>query len=175
LAAARTAFGTHGYDATSLRGVARAAGVDPALVHRFYGGKPALFAAAMDLPAEPGVLVGALLEAGLDGIGDRIIRTFLAVWDSPADRLRMTALLSTGASSEASAELLRGFLTEAILTPLAAATDRDDGPLRASLAASQLVGLALARYVLKIEPLASTDAQTVAAALGPTLQRYLTA
>ena len=174
LAAARAAFAESGYDGTSLRAVARAAGVDPALVHRFYGGKPALFAAAMQLPADPAVLVQGLLAPGLEGLGARVAETFLKVWDEPAGRERLLALLRAGVSSAASAELLRAFLTEAILGPLAEATGRPDGPLRASLAASQLVGLAMARYVLQLEPLAGTDADTVAALVGPTLQRYLT-
>ena len=174
LAAARTAFAEQGYDGTSLRAVARAAGVDPALVHRFYGGKAALFGAAMDLPAEPGALVRGLLADGVDGLGDRIVRTFLGVWDTPAAQDRLVALLRAGVAGSDSAELLRGFLTEAVLVPVAEATGRADGPLRASLVGSQLVGLAVARYVLRIEPLASADAATVAAAIGPTLQRYLT-
>jgi AcrR family transcriptional regulator len=174
LAAARTAFAEQGYDGTSLRAVARAAGVDPALVHRFYGGKAALFGAAMDLPAEPGALVRGLLADGVDGLGERLVRTFLGVWDTPAAQDRLVALLRAGVSSAASADLLRGFVTEAVLEPLAGATGRDDGRLRASLMGSQLVGLAVARYVLRIEPLASADPDAVAAAIGPTLQRYLT-
>jgi AcrR family transcriptional regulator len=174
LAAARPAFAEQGYDGTSLRAVARAAGVDPALVHRFYGGKAALFGAAMDLPAEPGALVRGLLAEGVDGLGERIVRTFLGVWDTPAAQDRLVALLRTGVSSSASADLLRGFVTDAVLEPVAGATGHDDGPLRASLVGSQLVGLAVARYVLRIEPLASADADAVAAAIGPTLQRYLT-
>ena len=174
LAAARTAFAEQGYDGTSLRSVARAAGVDPALVHRFFGGKAALFGAAMDLPAEPGALVRGLVADGVDGLGERIVRTFLGVWDAPAAQDRLVALLRAGVSSSASADLLRGFVTDAVLDPVAGATGRADGRLRASLVGSQLVGLAVARYVLRLDPLASADVDTVAAAVGPTLQRYLT-
>ena len=174
LEAARAEFAAHGYDGTSLRAVARAADVDPALVHRFFGGKPGLFGAAMDLPADPGALVRAMLQDGTDGLGERIVRTFLGVWDSPEAQERLVALLRAGASSAASAELLRGFVTEAVLAPLAEATGRPDGRLRASLAGSQLVGLAMARYVVRIEPLASADVDTIAPLLGATLQRYLT-
>jgi hypothetical protein len=128
----------------------------------------------MDLPAEPGALVRGLLADGVDGLGERLVRTFLGVWDTPAAQDRLVALLRAGVSSAASADLLRGFVTEAVLEPLAGATGRDDGRLRASLMGSQLVGLAVARYVLRIEPLASADPDAVAAAIGPTLQRYLT-
>ena len=175
LAAARASFAERGYDATSLRSVARAAGVDPALVHRFFGGKSGLFAAAMELPEDPGRLVGGLLAEGLDGVGERIVLTFVGVWDSPAAQERLVALLRAGIAGSEAADVLRGFLTEAVLEPVAAATGRRDGRWRASLAASQLVGLAVARYLLRLDPLATTPPDEVAAAIGPTLQRYLTA
>ena len=174
LAAARASFADRGYDATSLRSVARAAGVDPALVHRFFGGKPGLFAAAMDLPADPGTLVRGLLADGVDDLGERIVRTFLGVWDSPPAQERLVALLRAGVAGAEAAEVLRGFVTEAVLGPVAEATGRPDGRLRASLVGSQLVGLAVARYLLRLEPLASAPADDVATAVGPTLQRYLT-
>ena len=174
LTAARASFADRGYDATSLRSVARAAGVDPALVHRFFGGKPGLFAAAMDLPADPGTLVRGLLSEGLDGVGERIVRTFIGVWDSPPAQERLVALLRAGIAGAEAAEVLRGFVTEAVLEPVAEATGRADGRLRASLVGSQLVGLAVARYLLRLEPLASTPAEDIAVAVGPTLQRYLT-
>jgi AcrR family transcriptional regulator len=174
LVAARASFADRGYDATSLRSVARAAGVDPALVHRFYGGKPALFAAAMDLPADPGTLVRALLADGMDGVGERLVRTFVGVWDSQPAQSRLVALLRAGLAGAEAADVLRGFLTEAVLVPLAEATGRPDGRLRASFVGSQLVGLAVARYLLRLDPLADASPDEIAAALAPTLQRYLT-
>jgi AcrR family transcriptional regulator len=172
LAAARASFADKGYDGTSLRSVARAAGVDPALVHRFFDGKPGLFAAAMDLPADPGTLVRGMLDAGLDGLGERIVRTFLGVWDSPPAQERLVALLRAGVSGAEAGAVLRGFLTEAVLEPVAEATGRADGRLRASLVGSQLVGLAVARYVLRLEPLASAAPQAFTSAVAPTLPRY---
>jgi AcrR family transcriptional regulator len=148
--------------------------VDPALVHRYFGGKASLFGAAMELPADPGVLVRGLLAEGLDGLGVRVVRTFLSVWDGPQAQERLVAMLRGGMAGPEAAELLRGFLVEAVLGPLAAATGRPDGPLRASLAASQLVGLAVARYVLRLAPLADAEVEQVTQAVGPTLQRYLT-
>jgi AcrR family transcriptional regulator len=174
LLAARASFAERGYDATSLRSVARAAGVDPALVHRFFGGKPGLFAAAMDLPADPGTLVRGLLADGLDGIGDRLVRTFVGVWDSQPAQARLVAMLRAGVAGAEAADVLRGFLTEAVLVPLAEATGLADGRLRASLVGSQLVGLAVARYLLRLDPLADASPDEIAHALAPTVQRYLT-
>ena len=174
LAAARESFGTSGYAGTTIRGIARAAGVDPALVHRFYGSKESLFAATLDLPADPSVLLPALLADGVDGLGERVVRTFLTIWDATPGQGPMLALLRSAVSDPAAAELLRDFLTRVALGPLAAAAGGDHPDLRASLAASQMVGLAVSRYVLRLEPLATASPDALAAQLGPTLDRYLT-
>lgn len=174
LQSARAAFGTSGYSGTTIRGVARAAGVDPALVHRFYGTKESLFAATLDLPADPGVLLPALLGDGMDGLGERVVRTFLTLWDATPGQGPMLALLRSAVADESSAAQLRDFLTRVAMGPLATAAGGADPQLRASLVASQMVGLAVSRYVLRIEPLASTPAVELAGHLGPTLDRYLT-
>ncbi len=174
LQAARQSFGASGYAGTTIRGVARAAGVDPALVHRFYGSKESLFAATLDLPADPSVLLPALLGEGLDGLGERVVGTFLTLWDATPGQGPMLALLRSAVADETAAELLRDFLTRVAMGPLAKAAGGDSPDLRASLVASQVVGLAVSRYVLRIEPLASTPAAELAAHLGPTLDRYLT-
>ena len=174
LAAARESFGASGYAGTTIRGVARAAGVDPALVHRFYGSKESLFAATLDLPADPSVILPALLGEGLDGLGERVVRTFLALWDATPGQGPMLALIRSAAADEKAAALLRDFLTRVAMGPLAKAAGGDSPDLRAGLVASQMVGLAVSRYVLRLEPLASTPAAELAAHLGPTLDRYLT-
>ena len=174
LAAARSSFGGAGYRATTIRGVARAAGVDPALVHHYFGTKDELFVAAMELPADPVQILPRLLADGVEGLGERLVRNFLAVWDATPGQGPLLALLRSALGHEEAAAMLRDFLTSAILGPLARAAGGPGAEMRASLAASQMVGLALARYVLRLEPLASADADTVAAAVGPTLQRYLT-
>lgn len=174
LAAAREGFGSTGYAGTTIRSIARAAGVDPALVHRFYGTKESLFAAALDMPADPSVILPALLAGGNDGLGERVVRTFLGIWDATPGQGPMLALLRSAVSDEAAAATLREFLTRVALGPLAQAAGGDRADLRASLVASQMVGLAMARYVLHLEPLASANAEELAAAVGPTLDRYLT-
>jgi len=175
LAAARHSFGNGGYAGTTIRGVARAAGVDPALVHHYFGSKDALFTAALELPVDPAVLVPHLLAGGLDGLGERVVRTFLGIWDATPGQGPMLALLRSAVSDERAAASLRDFLSRVVLGPLAEASGGQDAPLRAALAASQMVGLAITRYVVKLEPVASATPDLLGPAIGPTLQRYLTA
>lgn len=174
LDAARRAFAERGYDAVSIRSVARDAGVDPALVHRFFGSKEELFIAAMELPVSPSVLVGALLAEGVDGLGERLVARLLAVFADPRSFAPFLALIRGAVSNERAAALLREFLTREVLGRLATAASPDAPELRASLAGSQVVGLVMARYVVRVPPLATADPETVVAAVGPTIQRYLT-
>ena len=174
LAAARDEFGIRGFDATTIRGVARAAGVDPRLVHHYFDGKDALFVAAFELPARPQQLLEGVLAAGVAGIGARLVRLFTAVWDSDEGRQRIVALVSAASASEAGARMLREFLAREVFARIVAHIGSDDPELRAALAASQMMGLALARYVVRLEPLASADPDLVVALIGPTIQHYLT-
>lgn len=174
LAAARESFAAAGYDATTIRGVGRAAAVDPALVHHFFGTKQDLFVAAMELPIDPAKMLPAVLADGTDGLGERVVRTFLRIWDGTPGHNRMLALLRSATSNEQAAAMLREFLSEAILGPVARAAGHDRPELRASLVGSQMMGLAFARYVLRLEPLATAEPNTIASAIGPTVQRYLT-
>jgi AcrR family transcriptional regulator len=174
LAAARAAFAQRGYDAVSIRAVARAAGVDPALVHRFYGSKEALFIAAMELPFAPSALVEALLADGVENLGERLVRTFLELFDRPAAFAPFLALIRSAVSNDRAAAMLREFIAREMLGRLAAAASPDRPDLRASLAGSQVVGLVMARYVVGVPPLAGTERETVVACVGPTIQRYLT-
>ena len=172
--AARAAFAERGYDAVSIRSVARDAGVDPALVHRFYGSKEALFIAAMELPVAPSALVAGLLAEGVDRLGERLVRTFLELFDRPEAFAPFLALIRGAVSNERAAALLREFVTREVLGRLAAAASPDRPDLRAGLAGSQIVGLAMARYVVRIAPLAGADRETVIKCVGPAIQRYLT-
>lgn len=174
LEAARHEFAQRGYDRATIRGVARGAGVDPALVHYFFGTKTELFAAAMQLPVNPAELVQALLAGEPELIGERLIGTFLSVWDHAANRDVFIGLLRSAVTDEQAATLLREFAMRELFGQVAAALGTPDAELRASLVFSQIFGLAVARYILRIEPLASTPAQVVAAAVGPTVQRYIT-
>jgi len=174
LDAARTAFGERGFNDASVRDIAGRAGVDAALVHHFYGTKEQLFAAAMRLPVDLAVAIPALLEGGVGGLGERVVGFFLAAFEAGGEQNTLLALLRSAASHERSATMVREFVTKAVLGPVAASLDRPDPELRASLVGSQLIGLAMMRYVVKVEPLASADPRTVVVAVAPTIQRYLT-
>ncbi|HYN93052.1 MAG TPA: TetR family transcriptional regulator [Pilimelia sp.] len=175
LAAAREGFGERGYDATSMRAIATAAGVDPALIHHYFGTKEQLFVATLNMPMRPGELLPQVVAGGAHEAGERLVRTFLRVWDSPAGAAG-AALLRSGVSNEWTARLLREFLTTQILRRLMKLLELEgpDAPMRANLAASQIMGMAMARYIIKLEPLATAPSETVVAAVGPTIQRYLT-
>ncbi len=174
LDAARSAFTETGYDGATVRGIAREAAVDPALVHHYFGTKEHLFVAAMQLPIDPAVIIPALIAPGVDGLGERIVRMFLSVWDSPEAVHPFLGLLRSAMTHEKSAAMMREFVTSAIFGRLTAALEVDQPQLRANLVASQLMGIAFTRYILRVEPLAGTDADTVVTIVAPTLQRYLT-
>jgi AcrR family transcriptional regulator len=174
LDAARARFGAHGYDGTKLRDVAADAGVDVALVSYFFGSKDGLFAAAMAFPVNPAELVEELMRDGVDGLGERLVRRFLELWDEAGGRSPLIALLRSASSNEQAAELVRGFVERELLGRIAVAIDAPQPELRAALAGSQMVGLVMARYIVGIEPLAHCDPEVLVAAVGPTLQRYLT-
>jgi AcrR family transcriptional regulator len=178
LAAARAAFAERGYAATSIRRVAAAAGVDPALVHHYFGSKEDLFTAVVAPPVDPAVILRRVLAGDAGTVGERVVRTFLGVWDDPVTGPAFHGLLRGAVEHDESARLLREFFAARVVRRLADAPGspvaRDGLPLRASLVASQLFGLALARYVLGLPPLARASPDTVVAAVAPTVQRYLT-
>ncbi|MET7374557.1 TetR family transcriptional regulator [Micromonospora arida] len=175
LDAARTAFAERGYDVASIRGIAATAQVDPALVHHYFGSKDQLFLAAMNFPVDPGQLVPKVLAGDRDGVGERMVRIFLGVWDSPTGSAAQ-ALLRSAVSNEWTARLLREFVTTQVLRRVLENLDVDpvELPLRGSLVATQMIGLAMMRHVVRLEPVASADPETLVAAIGPTIQRYLT-
>ncbi|SCL37346.1 transcriptional regulator, TetR family [Micromonospora rhizosphaerae] len=175
LAAARTAFAERGFDAASIRAIAAAADVDPALVHHYFGSKDQLFLAAMEAPIDPREVLPKVLAGDREGIGERLVRAFLGVWDSPAGAAGV-GLLRSAVSNEWTARLLREFLTTQVLRRVLDQLEVDPAelPLRGSLVASQLMGLAMMRHVVRLEPVASAAPETLVAAIGPTVQRYLT-
>jgi AcrR family transcriptional regulator len=173
LEAAREQFAAVGYDGASLRSIARAAGVDAALVHHYFEGKPELFVSALELPANPREIVDRILTGGPDGIGERLARFFFIVWDGPEGRERIGALLRAAASHDDAARMLREFLTREIFGRVVAELGTSDADLRAGLAAAQMIGVAFLRYVIRLEPLASAPVEDLVARLAPTLQAYL--
>jgi AcrR family transcriptional regulator len=173
LAAARARFATHGYDRTRIRDVAADATVDPALVHYFFKTKDGLFAAAMELPFRPAELLGREVAQGADGLGERLVRRMLSVWDDPAHRGALLSIVHGAAAHEGAATALREFITSELAGRIASVAAQDRPRLRANLVASQVVGLMMIRYVVRVEPLASLESREVVALVGPTLQRYI--
>ncbi|MFI0978493.1 TetR family transcriptional regulator [Streptomyces sp. NPDC021093] len=174
LAAARTEFAERGYDKTSVRSIAKAAGVDSALVHHYFGTKDEVFAAAVEVSFEPALALEALTGQGVDGIGERIARYFFGVWENPATRGPLLAVVRSALTHEAAAKVLRGFVLRRLLERIAADLDVPDPTFRAELALSHMIGIAIVRYALEVEPLASAEVDDIVAMVAPTLQRYLT-
>ncbi|MFI8966737.1 TetR family transcriptional regulator [Streptomyces sp. NPDC053493] len=169
LEAARERFAADGYERATIRAIARDAGIDPSMVMRYYGNKEGLFTAAtaveLDLPE-----LGALPARH---VGASLVTHFLDRWER--DDV-LTGLLRVGVTNEAGAERMQAIFAGQI-GPLAAGVcpDPADAPRRAGLVASQILGMALARYVLRLGPLVEMSREDVVAWLGPTVQRYLTA
>jgi AcrR family transcriptional regulator len=174
LDAARQAFAEQGYQQATIRGVAELAGVDPALVHHYFGTKQDLFVAAVEFPINPVERLTAVLAEDRERVGERMIGVFLSIWDHAANASPLLALVRSAVGDEHAAAMLREFITEEVLGQIARQLGSPDARFRATLVGSQLVGLMMARYIIKVEPLASAPAAQVAAAVGPTLQRYLT-
>jgi AcrR family transcriptional regulator len=173
LAAARNQFAARGYGGATIRGIAAEAGVNPALVHHFFGSKDQVFVAALNLPFNPSVLVETLLDGPRETIGERILRLFLGLWREPVTRAPFLALLRSVAASPEVAAQLRTFMETAVLAKVAAALDLP--ALRLTAAASQMMGLAMVRYVLAVEPMASATDEEVIELVTPVIQRYFDA
>lgn len=174
LAAARTHFAERGFRGATIRGIAAEAGVDPALVHHFFGTKQELFAAIIEFPVSPAMIRERLEAVPAQAIGEQLTRTFLTIWGMPDAQDRLRALLRTAVTDERAMRMIREFVLETILEPIARRVGPDEPRLRASLAGTQLIGFGLLRYVFEVEPLASAPPDRVVAALAPTVQRYLT-
>jgi AcrR family transcriptional regulator len=175
LDAARAMFANQGYEVVSLRAIARQAGVDPALVHHFFASKSDLFAAAMQLPVDPAPFITGLMAGDRDALGERLVLALVQLWDRPDGFAGFLGLVRGAVTHPDAAAMLREFVTREILGPIATAAAPDQPETRAALAGSQIVGLAIARKIVGIEPIASADPAWIAATVGPTIQRYLTA
>jgi len=172
LAAARQLFVEQGFDKATVRSIASRAGVDPAMVNHWFGGKDNLFAAAvLELPFNPVEVIGDLGAGPPEHIGDRVVRRFIAIWDATGGG-QFAALLRSVTTHRQAADALRDIFVNHIFGPLMQQSGVDQPQLRANLFATQMVGLGIVRYVVKFEPLASADVDVVARAVAPTLQRY---
>jgi AcrR family transcriptional regulator len=173
LAAARVEFADRGYDGATVRVIAERAGVDPAMVNHWFGGKESLFTAALDLPVDPGAILADVVSGDPEHLGERIVARFLEIWDTTGGA-PLAAVLQSVAGHDAAAGMLREFVSRVLVGKVVSTVAPDRPELRAGLCGSQVFGLAIIRYVLKVEPLASADHATVIGAVAPNLQRYLT-
>jgi AcrR family transcriptional regulator len=172
-AAAAHQFAELGYDRTSLRSIAREAGVDQKLVAYFFGTKQQLFVEVVQLPFDPAVVVPTVFGGERESVGERVARFIVAVLDNPEARQPLIGLVRAAASEPEAARMVRELLTRQVIARIVEALGVDDADFRASLVGSQIVGLLTARYIVGVEPLASLPAERVAAAIAPNLQRYL--
>ncbi|OBF35589.1 TetR family transcriptional regulator [Mycobacterium sp. ACS1612] len=174
LSSARNLFARNGIDKTSIRAIAKDAGVDPALVHHYFGTKTQLFAAAIHIPIDPMQVIGPLREVPVDQLGHVLPQILLQLWDSELGKGFIATLRSILAGGEAS--LIRSFLQEVIAVEVGNRVDDPPGSgrLRVQYVASQLVGVVMARYILELEPFKSLPVEQIAETIAPNLQRYLT-
>ncbi|ELP67900.1 TetR family transcriptional regulator [Streptomyces turgidiscabies] len=176
LAAAREEFAERGYEKTSVRGIAKAAEVDSALVHHYFGTKEQVFEASVEGAVGPLLNApGAITEGPLDSVGERLARFFFGVWENPATRKALLAIVRSAVNNEVAAGAFRRLISAQLLRRVAAQLELPDAELRAELAAAQLVGIAMLRYVIKVEPLASADPEQIIGMVAPVIQTHLTA
>ncbi|MBL1068627.1 TetR family transcriptional regulator [Streptomyces sp. 7-21] len=177
LASAREAFSASGYDKASVRAIARGAGVDPALVHHYFGTKEGVFSAAVAQAAGPAAeALASVRHYGPDEFSERFTRVFVGVWEDPALRAPLLALIRSALTNETATRIVRDFVATHLVPQVAgkATGSGGDERLRAELAASQLVGAMLLRYLLRVEPLASASAEQLITRLAPAVRHHLT-
>lgn len=173
LDAAALEFGERGYDGATVRSIARRAGVDAALVHHYFGTKAELFTEAADVPLRPDLIVPKVLAGPQEQVGERLVREVLELVDDEDVRPRAVALLRTAIGGESGESTFVQFLRDEVLPQVASLLDAPDAELRAELVASQIMGLLVARYVLRLPPLSETLIDDLVPIIGPTIQRYL--
>lgn len=174
LTSARNLFARNGFNKTSIRAIAKDAGVDAALVHHYFGTKTELFAAAINIPIDPMDVLRPLREVPVEQIGYVLPSILLPLWDSEMGKGLMATLRSLLAGDDVS--LIRFFLQDLITAEVGSRIDNPagSGPIRVQFVASQLVGVMVARYILELDPFASLPVEQIAQTIAPNLQRYLT-
>ncbi len=170
LAAARARFAAEGYERATVRAIAADAGIDASMVMRYFGSKEDLFAAAADIDLR----LPSLNDVDPSQWGEILTRHFVSLWEGSPNDETLIFLLRTAPTHESASERMREIFAQQTSPAISSLLGGVDGPRRAGLAASQLLGLALCRYVLRIEPLASQDPDQLIADIAETIQRYLT-
>lgn len=171
--AARETFAERGFEGTTIREVASRASVDPALVHHYFGTKEQLFVAAMEFPIDIAAVFAAIAAGPRERIGHRIVVSFVRLWDRPDVRPTLLGVARSATADSVAAAMFRRVLADGPLQAIASIVGTPDAPQRVALVGSQLIGLAMVRYVAELEPIASMPPEHLAALVGPTLTRYL--
>lgn len=175
LASARAEFARKGFDLASVRAIAKGADVNPALVHHYFGTKEQVFAAAVYAATEAAVRSFADEQlAAPEELGEGFTRIFFSIWETPETRDPLLGVFRSAVNNETAAAIFRRAVTDELLFRVAGGLPEPDAELRAELAAMQLVGVVLGRYVLRIEPLASTDVEVLIRRLAPVVQYHFT-
>ncbi|MFO7194042.1 MULTISPECIES: TetR family transcriptional regulator [Thermocrispum] len=173
LAAARRLFAERGYEGTTIRAIAAEAGVNPALIHHFFGSKDRVFTDSLHLPVNLYTIADVVTDGPRQQAGERLLRLFISVWDGTETRRPFLALLRSVTSSEQAARMMREFLHRVIVDRLGPALGVDE--LRMTAIGSQLMGVALLRYIVRLEPLASAPPEDVIAMIAPAIQQHIDA
>lgn len=174
LRAARRAFAMHGYRGTTMRMIAKEAEVDAALIHHFFTSKDGVYAASIEASFDIGMLIDKVLASSREEAAEVLVREFLAVWGNEESREPILAVLRSAVSYDEAADMLTNHIIKQSVGRIVAAFTSSDTELRATLISSQLIGMALLRYVLRAEPMASASPEVIAGWLVPTISRYLT-
>ncbi|MGN7862748.1 TetR/AcrR family transcriptional regulator [Microbacterium sp. 22303] len=173
VAAAEHEFGENGYDGATIRAIAGRAEVDSALVHHYFGTKADLFAEVVGIPLRPDVDVPAIVQGPRDEVGERVVRYVLEAFERPDVRRRGVTMIRVALGSKAMSPVLVGFLARELIGRITALLEVPDAALRATLVASQMAGLIVTRYVVRLQPIADAPIDELVARIGPTIQRYL--
>ena len=174
LEAARKLFLERGYQGATMRAIATEAGVDASLIVHFFGNKLGLFAEAVEWPFEPDEAMPQILAGGRRQIGRNLVSLLIRTWEKQGERSPILTLVAAATTEPEAREMLREFIGKRLFTPLLANLDVDQPEIRANLLSSQMMGLGMARYVLRLEPLASAKPADVIRWVAPNLQRYAT-
>ncbi|MEC3914896.1 TetR/AcrR family transcriptional regulator [Nocardia sp. CDC160] len=170
LEAARRRFAEDGYRKATIRAIAADADIDPSMVMRYYGNKDGLFDAALDIDLE----LPDLAAAVPDSLGALIAGRFLELWEQPPTSEILLTLMRSALSDDIVVERMQRIFAQQIMPAVLRFGDPSDAPHRAGLIATQILGLALCRYVLKLPPVVALTHEQIVADIGPTVQRYLT-
>ncbi|MFI5537274.1 TetR family transcriptional regulator [Nocardia sp. NPDC051900] len=174
LATARKSFAERGYSGTSLRAVAKAAEVDPTLVNYYFSNKMGLLKAALEPPESFGAAIGEAARVPLEERGRAFVEAALRMWDDPATSEILRSIILAASHEPFAMERLRAVFSDLVLQVVSASLPDDEAGLRADLVATQIVGLAMTRYVWALDSIADLHTEQVVRLIGPTVQHYLT-